>query len=305
MIIFRFIRLFPLLFCFAVSLCSAKSGIITKCCPIGWNLKIGVNLILTCETAFQTNQSIFDAYNVEYVNHPSIPQCQYSVRRLLQNNEKFTQINGCVDRIANGDLFAVSCDSEPVIEVHELNRCCDIGNSYNHSERRCASSFESNLNFQRFFNDEVILFKTQVPDCGPNEVFVEYVSTKHEIKFVNHDLYIFDEILVPKSFCVEGLATISPDQMMADHIIVRSCRPKTICERIPCIQRCCKTDQVITPKECLAHPQKADFVPIYNGKVLPIVIADDQQINHNFVRGMCFFVHCRFRFNYVCKGIRY
>lgn len=258
---------------------------VSKCCPIGLNLEIEHNSVVGCKTTSVENQKPFDSYNINYMNgSSSLPQCSYTVRKLFESDENYAAINGCVDRSTNGDLFALTCANDPTVEIHELNRCCASGHSYDHSERFCASDFDSQPSFQRYFRDAVIWFNTFIPDCGDDEVFVEYITAEHEISFQNHDLVVNGDILHPKKFCVEGLMNVADDKSNADHLIIRSCRPKSICGRIPCIRRCCKTDQVIKPGKCVSHPNETNLLPTFHDIDFPIAVNKSQ--NQFYPRGM-------------------
>lgn len=261
-------HLIQLLF-FILSSSSTVYGDVFKCCPSNSNLKIAENSVLGCEVS--SIQNSFDAYNIKYSNQSSIPQCKYNLQKLFDGDERFATINGCVDRSTEGDLYAITCTDWPAVDIHELNRCCASGYSYDHVGRLCAPHLDSPINFKRYFNDALVLFKTKIPDCGSDEVFVEYISTTHDIHFNNKDLSVNGDILESGTFCIEGLVKISDNELTADHMIIRSCRPKTICGRIPCIRRCCKTDQIIKPGQCISHPNQMNFVPILHDIDFPVL----------------------------------
>lgn len=237
-------------------------GDVHKCCPNGSYIKIRQDSTYECERELIRSQIEFDAYNINHVNQLP-PNCAYIVRKLTESVEKLSELNGCVDRSSNGDLYAISCANEPIVYAHHLNRCCPFGHSYDHLGRYCVPISGSQSSFQQFFGDSVILFKTHVPDCEPEEVFVEYVTTEHEIHFDGNMLSVNNEILQPNKFCVEELMGAVSNELDQKHLIVRSCRPQSLCNKIPCVRRCCKTDQMIVrPGICKPHPEQKNFLPI-------------------------------------------
>lgn len=252
-----------------------------KCCQADSNIVIGGNTVLNCEKS--KNSTTLMPYNIESSPTQSLfPTCKYNVQKLFpQNQNNFVELNGCIDRSLDGQYYALTCSGQSTIGVHRINKCCSNGHIYDHTQRFCVPDFRSFQHFENLFQENVIVFENQVPDCDDNEVFVEYYSTAHDIGFDKQNLRIsaqhllFDDELTSEKYCVEGLINTNSNKL-DQPIIVRSCRPKTICSKIPCIRRCCKSDQVLQRNfttmrtECVQHPTNANIAPVFYDLDFPI-----------------------------------
>lgn len=247
---------------------------LAKCCPGDSRLNIVDATIKSCVKS-ENVTSDWDSYNVAISsNGTQFPHCEYSVQRAFEAPVDFAELNGCLDKRIDGQFYAFHCNGQPATAVHKLNKCCPLNHSYDHTERFCVPNTDSILHFNGLFRDNVVIFEPKVPDCDDGEAFVEYYSTAHDIEFVDRNLKITTEhfpkgeVLPSEKYCVEGLVNAAVEQTQR-HLIVRSCRPRDICNRIPCIRRCCKSDQMyqrnpVTKKsECVAHPSSANFMPVF------------------------------------------
>lgn len=161
-------------------------------------------------------------------------------------------------------------------QTRSLNKCCPYGKSYDGIDRFCIVNPYSN--FENSFGFTINEIPTKVPVCTDDEVFVEYQSTYHAILFDGTYLKVNDEILSPDKFCIEHLVNfVNSGDVYDKPVIVRSCRPRTICNYISCIRRCCQTDQVMTPKRlCLNHPSEQNLIPKFFDVILPITNTQNQ-----------------------------
>lgn len=247
---------------------------ITKCCPNGSVLKIANDHSYMCESSNLKHE----VWNVHNIQSSSIPNCT-AIQNVFNGTEYNIELNGCVDRDSKGQFVAVSCPQNPETSVHLINKCCPIDQSYDHSERQCTQDLNSNKHFKSLFGDLAIVFEDKVPDCSEEEVFVEYFSTDYEIRFEGTNLKVNENVLSPEKFCIEDLAKIN--QKSDKHIIVRSCRPRTVCNDIPCIRRCCKADQIMQPhpkgkRQCQNHPNGTNLIPIFHDISLPLTNSQKQ-----------------------------
>lgn len=234
---------------------------VTKCCPIDFALKIENGY--SCELPM--NYTDWTAHNILPLSSP-LPACN-ALQNVFDGNQNYIELNGCVDQNLSKQYVALECSQYFRTGLHLLNKCCPYGQSYDYSERSCVQDPYSQMHFTQLLGDRAVIFENKVPDCSENEVFVEYLSTDHSIYFEGKYLNLNGNIVMLDKFCIENLVNINPSEYMNNEkdFIVRSCRHRSICETIPCIRRCCKTDQVMKklPKQklCLAHPSNKNLIP--------------------------------------------
>lgn len=262
----------------------------TKCCPLDSNLKFQSDEHFECAPVNDKTLTL-NSFNVGAPadGTSSFPGCSpKKVTKFFENGEKFAQLNrGCIDQTSSGDLMAIECPREQSIDVHRLNKCCPIGYSYDSNERFCTPNSDYLLNFWNVFHDYVILFDQKVPECSQDEAFVEYFSDVHDISFSQANLKVNGDVLQPDKFCVDGSMNSESETKNTEHIIVRSCQPRSVCDHIPCIRRCCKTDQMLQRKngktECVDHAN--GLMPIFYHAEFPIDINKTQERVH--LKGLC------------------
>lgn len=183
---------------------------------------------------------------------------------------------------------AVSYSQDLAGDTYFINKCCPLFHSYDHTERFCTQSLNFNSYFRQLFGNDAVVIENTVPDCAEDEVFVEYFSTIHNIHFDGMNLKVDNYELPSNKFCIDNLVNINPIELTEGgiHLVVRSCRPNSICNEIPCFRRCCKTDQILRKgrrsKECVPHQK--NLVPIFYD-VEPPITNPQKQIS---LRGMGF-----------------
>lgn len=240
----------------------------SKCCPIDSVLEIQNDI--SCRK--QNYQSHWDFYNLSPSTNEISSNCSVH-RNVFNRNKSFIEINGCIDQDSNKQFVEVSCPQTHTtgVRVHLMNKCCPVGQSYNHSGRFCTEDSDSHGHFKRLFGARAIVFENKVPDCTEEEVFVEYLSKIHNILFEGDKLKVDDNILSADKFCIEDLNIDSSDK----HLIIRSCRPRSVCKEVPCIRRCCKADQFMNStelgkKQCRSHPNKVNLAPLFHDISFPL-----------------------------------
>lgn len=206
---------------------------LTKCCPNGFVLE-------TLDYSCQENETIWDSYNIGL---PSIPNCERRFQSVFENNETFLNLNGCLDKNSNDQYVAVSCAENPGsivdVDVHLINKCCPVGQSYDHIERSCVQNSNSHAHFKNIFGNSAAVFKNYLPECSTDEAFVEYSSTVHSIRFSEKNIKVNGDHLLADKYCIEDLVNVDRNEAGENeqHIIIRSCRPRSVCDEMPCIRR--------------------------------------------------------------------
>lgn len=223
---------------------------VTKCCSENYILRIanGYFCELSIDETFTSNLQI------------SLPSNCSGFRNVFEGHDSYIELNGCIDKDKNDKYIAITCSKNSTTGVHLINKCCPIGESYDNNERFCVPNFEVHNHFKKLFKNISVVFKNHVPNCSTDEVYVEYLSTVHNIHFNSQKLNVNGDTLESSRFCIEDLVNIDSIENEERHVIVRSCRSRSICENIPCIRRCCKADQVMEPRDnghktCRNHPK--------------------------------------------------
>lgn len=268
-----------------------------KCCVSGLVLqtKVGVNGVTWYECHQPAiNASLF-GYNLEINSEVNIPTCENIALVEFTNEGGVISANGCIDSLED-HVYGLNCPvSEHSLNVHRLNKCCPEGFSYDLNERYCVENANYMTNFHKYFGNAIVLFKQKVPKCNEDdEVFVEYHSHTHNIELTTGGLNIAldqneKDFLSPQAFCVDGAVRVNPvnDEIFVagdpNELIVRSCRPRTICNRMPCVRRCCENEQMMERQNgttvCVAHPENKNLKPIFHKIDFPIQTLPQNQIN--------------------------
>lgn len=279
-----FARHFSLLYLFLICLSQRIDCQVSKCCSDNFVLDIESDHF--CESS--ANQTDWHAYNLPI---SAVFNCS-DVRNVFVGDVFYIELNGCIDQNANGQLMTVACPRDAVHSgngVHLINKCCPPGHSYDYSQRFCRKDENSYVRFEKIFGEAAVVFKNNVPNCSANEVFVEYISTAHAIRFDGTNLKVGDDTLLSNKFCIDNLVNIDSGGFNEhdSHIIVRSCRSPSVCAKIPCMRRCCKVDQVMEPrpegyKICQNHPNKMNLQPTFYNVALPLDTSQKQA----YIKGM-------------------
>lgn len=272
---------------------------VKKCCPIDFELDIQNEL--TCKLSTNPyNQLKWDAYNIY---PPLLPQeCDEFRYAHVQDDANYIELNGCIDKDSNEQYVAVSCAQDSTNGVHLVNKCCPYGKFYDHTERFCTQNSAFYSNFKHLFGNAAVVFKNKVPDCLENEVFVEYFSTIQDVQFDGINVIVHGNYLPSNKFCIDDLVNVNSSELTQDiRLVIRSCRPRSICNEIPCYRRCCKTDQVLKKgfkaKECVPNQENKKLIPVFYDVETPITNPQRQiilrGINLNNESYLCLlFVNC-------------
>lgn len=130
-----------------------------------------------------------------------------------------------------------------------------------------------NDDFGSFLGAYGLVFELGLPQCKTDDVLVEYHSLVHKLKVLESSLIIISQthgqdVVPQESFCIES--TLNSEVSVPDGAdptqhelkatskwIAKACRPKTVCDRMPCVRKCCEEGQRMVEennkKFCEAH----------------------------------------------------
>lgn len=250
---------------------------VRKCCPI--NVDFDGQNELTCKSSTNSNRSQWDAHNIFLSLLPQT--CDEFRYAFVKDETNYIEFNGCIDKDSNDQYVAVSCAQDTIAGVHFINTCCPFGQFYDHTERFCTQHFDFYGNFKHLFGNAAVVFKNKVPDCLENEVFVEYFSTLQDVQFDGMNVLVDGNYLPSNKFCINDLVNVNSSSQDIQ-LVIRSCRPRSICNEISCYRRCCKTDQVLKKsfkaKQCVPHPENKNLFPVFYDVETPVTKPQRQTI---------------------------
>lgn len=282
---------------------------ISKCCPIGSelvqnddNLPMDVHPVLrhhsdekrfSCrEIVVEGNSTVANLTMFGYNLHTSdtdehIPSCSDVELFEFGYDSGLISSDGCLDYF-NGAVYGLRCSDRSQVEVHRLLKCCPAGWSYELTERQCIENPTNIGLFQNFSRNAVILFTTKTPQCREDgeEVFVEYFSNRYGVSLDRGGIIVSSsahDFLYPGSFCVEGIVHREHNGTGGvrgtGDLIFRTCQPRSICNRMPCVRRCCRNEQLLTRQNnktvCVDYSR--NIKPMFYDVSLPLQIGKPQK----------------------------
>lgn len=168
---------------------------------------------------------------------------------------QISETEGCVD-VMNTDFYVFTYDKTwnfvQINSVDKLRKCCMENFSFDIFLHQCVKTNQEqklNQNFHDILNDTITILKAGLPECSDDEVLVEYHSSVHKIKLHQSSLIItaknspVTQISKPGTFCVEstvGSYVDDSNPKASSKWIAKVCQHKSICNKIPCIRKCCK-----------------------------------------------------------------
>lgn len=282
-----------LLYVYAVT---ASGAALKKCCPKGQTLSLNrLNDRQIVCIPNEEGSEPFHSYNLEIGEVAFQPSCLDWHSRRYSTFSNIVNLSGCVDMV-QGHLQSIQCVPSDLqnIEVVRYQKCCAENYSYDLDQRRCVFVPNEFSAFHNFLgNNTAVIFKSSVPICQNDEVFVEYHSYHHNIWPIDGSIGVShanrDELLVPTSFCIDSSWRSENAEQFSTKdtysIIVRSCRPKSVCNHIPCMRRCCANDQMLERKpdrnrtECYDHPEQKNFVPLFYNMEFSLLTHEPEFVN--------------------------
>ena len=200
----------------------------------------------------------------ENTHWPSCSDTSFISYAMLSEPKKISQSASCVD-ILNNDYFIFTCDEklvtvEDFVDIYRLRKCCENNFFYDIFSRQCVNSSSLNKDSREFLKDKTVVFESGIPQCKPDDILVEYHSLVHKLRIYENSLVITNtnshgpDLLMQNTYCIENTlnsAVDLPDGADPKHFelkteskwIAKVCRPKTICNQMPCVRKCCKEGQ--------------------------------------------------------------
>lgn len=211
----------------------------------------------------------FIGYNVLIDENSHWPSCSDNSAlsfTILSEPMKASQSASCVD-ILNRNHHVFTCEEKletanDAVDVYKLRKCCEKDFSFDIFARQCVVNNQTTLkeDFVEFLRDRVVAFETGLPECKPDDVLIEYHSNVHEMKIYKSSLIITvtnslgPVVLLKHTYCLESTMNSDADlpaggdsnlhQLKAtSKWIAKVCRPKVICNQMPCVRKCCREGQ--------------------------------------------------------------
>lgn len=271
-----------------VFIVTSSSGIsLNKCCPIDEvvskvsseeNLLSPRDLFKCVPLHNQTVQEENENFSHEFLGYNTLvdheshwPSCGEKALSHKPLNElmKRSQSTSCVDMIDDKYyVFAcneISPNSEELVEIVKLKKCCPQGKAYDIFGRRCVENNVTDIDsdFRDLLHSrKVALFEYEDIKCKDDEALIEYHSVVHGLKIYDNALVLmkneidFGPVIIRSPFCIEATLNSEvdiPKGMELDHFtkrasskfVAKACREKSVCNNIPCFQKCCSNGERI------------------------------------------------------------
>lgn len=213
-----------------------------------------------------TSSSEVIAYNVLIDKNSHWPSCNdtsFISHTLIRETTKVSQSASCVDIMA-GRYHVFSCEesleaANDFKELYKFRKCCEKDFSYDIFERRCVDNNQATdtQEFFEFFGEKAAIFESGLPLCRHDDVLVEYHELVHKLKIYESSLVITvtnshgPDLVLQNSYCIENTLNhhYEPPDAFNQQLsrnkysskwIAKVCRPKEICNEMPCLRKCCK-----------------------------------------------------------------
>ncbi|EDW88763.2 G-protein coupled receptor Mth isoform X1 [Drosophila yakuba] len=181
---------------------------------------------------------------------PSLSRCQNFTSLSISDLGEGTlnlRNNSCIG-LLNRSLIVLSCEFEknvPSQSVGFVNKCCPQGFIYVSENNTCKPG-ESDLFVYASIISSPIIFFDNTLNCSDNKALVEYTVSSGKVQFHNNSLIWRDgsQSLPSSKFCIEAIydfddADLDRRRVPEQKYLVRACQETKICQKIPCIRRCC------------------------------------------------------------------
>ncbi|XP_017075890.2 probable G-protein coupled receptor Mth-like 3 isoform X1 [Drosophila eugracilis] len=153
--------------------------------------------------------------------------------------------NSCIG-LLNKRLIILSCEFEknvPSQSVGFVNKCCPQGFIYVSENNSCTLGENDFFVYSSIISSPIIFFDNAL-NCSDNKVLVEYTVSSKTVQFINNSLVWRDgSNSLPRSmYCIEAIfdLDVSKIRKASDQkYLVRACQEPNICQKVPCIRRCC------------------------------------------------------------------
>ncbi|EDW52375.1 GM11932 [Drosophila sechellia] len=155
--------------------------------------------------------------------------------------------NSCIG-LLNRRLIVLSCEFEknvPSQSVGFVNKCCPQGFIYVSENNTCKPGESDFFVYTSIISSPIIFFDNTL-NCSDHGALVEYTVSSGKVHFHNNSLIWKDgsNSLTSSKFCIEAIhdsgdADLDGGAFPEQKFLVRACQETKICQKIPCIRRCC------------------------------------------------------------------
>nr|NP_723537.2 methuselah-like 15, isoform D [Drosophila melanogaster]AAN10726.2 methuselah-like 15, isoform D [Drosophila melanogaster] len=155
--------------------------------------------------------------------------------------------NSCIG-LLNRRLIVLSCEFEknvPSQSVGFVNKCCPQGFIYVSENNTCKPGESDFFVYTSIISSPIIFFDNTL-NCSDHRALVEYTLSSGKVHFHNNSLIWKDgtNSLPSSKFCIEAIhdsddADLDRGALPEQKFLVRACQEMKICQKIPCIRRCC------------------------------------------------------------------
>ncbi|XP_036678405.3 probable G-protein coupled receptor Mth-like 3 isoform X1 [Drosophila suzukii] len=163
----------------------------------------------------------------------------------LRESTLYLRNNSCIG-LLNKRLIVLSCEFEknvPSQSVGFVNKCCPQGFIYVSENNTCILGANDFFVYSSIISSPIIFFDNAL-NCSDNKALVEYTVSSEKVRFNNNSLVWRDgsNSLPVSKFCIEAIydTYASERRKVSDQkYLVRACQEPKICQKLPCIRRCC------------------------------------------------------------------
>jgi G protein-coupled receptor Mth (Methuselah protein) len=262
-----------------------------KCCPDNYELitidlgDAGKFFNCSAKTDASAVTDFFTHYNIRQDADQHIPECQTAsdfYNFLVYDDLVTVGANTCFDML-DGNMLALSCQQQhgnfvsfnfELNKIYRMQKCCPMHQYYDPAERQCVQTLRPNSvqQLEDFMGDlSSSIFKIGAPKCSNNEALVEYRTDKHDLRIDNSSLYMLSyhnqsviDRIFPNAFCAD--LVVDQSLSASQHWVVKVCQPQKVCNRIPCVRKCCGDGEfyyvVNGTKEC--RPYNKGLMPEFH-----------------------------------------
>ncbi|XP_017025707.1 uncharacterized protein mthl15 isoform X3 [Drosophila kikkawai] len=182
-----------------------------------------------------------------------LPKCKSAtILNVTEQSENslYLRNDSCVGQLDKRKLIVLSCDFKKNVlsqSVKYVNKCCPLGSIYVSENNTCIVLGEPDFFvYSSIINNPIIFFDNYSLQCSDNQAFVEYTVSAKIVQFSESSLVWKDgsNSLPFSKFCIDAIYDgyeIPSKERYSSHqkYLVQACQDRKICQRLPCIRRCC------------------------------------------------------------------
>lgn len=190
--------------------------------------------------------------NSDSDNLYELPKCKNVTTLNVTHQSESTlylRNNSCVGQLDKQKLIVLTCEFEKNVlsqSVRFVNKCCPLGSIYVSENNTCIVLGETDFFvYSSIINNPIIFFDNSL-QCSDNQAFVEYTVSSKIVQFSESSLVWKDgsNSLPLSKFCIDAIYNDYESQSKRKYssdqkYLVRACQERKVCQRLPCIRRCC------------------------------------------------------------------